>query len=188
MPHQTTLYVKRDLLFVIMDLQTMRRYECATEFLSGTDPAKAENLLSQIQNPATVTAEFWPPIAGLSKQIACKDVTLLHLAAYHGWLGIIKKLNAYDCRDSNGFTPLHYAAFTKNNLEVVKYLVSMLCDPRIPNNHGNLPLHIACLEGHLNIARYFIRVTRCPAISPNNSGHTPLHCASEFGHMTSSNT
>ena len=65
-----------------------------------------------------------------------KGVILFHLAAYHGWLDIIKTIqqhiSMYDVRDSAGLTPLHYAAAasSENCLEMINYLINTLgCDP-----------------------------------------------------------
>ena len=45
------------------------------------------------------------------------------------------------------------------------------------------PLHIACLNGHLNVTKYFITEQNCDPTSQNQDGWTPLHCASRGGHM-----
>ena len=54
------------------------------------------------------------------------NITILHYAAYHGWLDVVKELiNEYefnpDCKDDKGITPLRKAkANGKDN--VVQYL------------------------------------------------------------------
>ena len=57
-----------------------------------------------------------------------EQVSLLHLAAAHGWVDIVidlitkYKCNAH-CKDSRGCTPLHYAAHN-NHMEVVRYFIT----------------------------------------------------------------
>jgi ankyrin repeat protein len=42
----------------------------------------------------------------------------------------------------NSMTPLHNSC-ARNNLEVVKYLISIGCDKNAKNNKGETPLYIA---------------------------------------------
>ena len=79
---------------------------------------------------------------GFSSSLICaSDVSLVHLAAYHGWLDVIDNLIRYGrrnahciasrarygcnahCIDSRGRSSLHYAA-CKGHLRVVKYLIN----------------------------------------------------------------
>ena len=92
----------------------------------------------------------------------------------------------YDCRDSNGLTPLHYAIVSGNNLAVtvIDYLIKTLgCDPNAKTTRQNLPLHVACLHGRLKVAKYFVTEQNCDPNVQGNNGYTPLHYASERGHM-----
>ena len=155
--------------------------QCVAAFKQGNHD-QAVQLLPQLQQPGDVTTEF--KIYGKRN----RDVTLLHLAAYHGWLDIIKTVQqhvlVYDCRDSEGLTPLHYAASSGNNLAVIDYLIKTLgCDPNAKTTRQNLPLHVACLNGQLNVAKYFVTKQNCDPNVQGNNGYTPLHCASECGHM-----
>ena len=62
--------------------------QCVTAFKQGNHD-QAVQLLPQLQQPGHVTTEFEfniPPNKG---------VTLLHLAAYHGWLDIIKTIQQH---------------------------------------------------------------------------------------------
>ena len=101
------------------------------------DHDEAERLLDRLQ-PGDITTQFG---------IQLTKVSLLHIAAYHGWLDTIKIMKDFfncNCTDSTGSTPLHYAAVS-GSLAVIAYLTSELdYDPTIANNDGNLPLHIAC--------------------------------------------
>ena len=85
-------------------------------------------------------------------------VSLLHLAAYHGWRDIVTALvEVHGCtvfvKDQINHTPLHYAAY-QGHLEVVKYLQWL--DPLGQNSYRETPLHYACQMGHLDITKYFI--------------------------------
>ena len=117
--------------------------QCVTAFKQGNHD-QAVQLLTQLQQPAgDVTTEFQIDNKSLPPN---KDVTLLHLAAYHGWLDIIKTIKQcfpeHDCRDSNGLTPLHYAASSEHNtVAVIDYLIKTLdCDPNARTTNQNLPL------------------------------------------------
>ena len=69
-----------------------------------------ERLLLQIGQPADIRISYYVP----GEWWYAKLVSLLHLAAAHGWMDIIidlitkYKCNT-NCKDSRGRTPLHYA-------------------------------------------------------------------------------
>ena len=114
-------------------------------------------------------------------------VSLLHLAADHGWMDIVIDLiTKYkcdaNCEDSYGRTPLHYAA-RNSHVEVVRYFINeQHCDPMTrDNDEGDTPLHLACSNCHLNIAQYLISEAHCDQSCENNYGDTPLHLASRYG-------
>ena len=160
--------------------------QCVTAFKQGNHD-QAVQLLPQLQQPGDVTTEFEFNGKSLPPN---KDVTLLHLAAYHGWLDIIKTIqqhiSMYDVRDSEGLTPLHYAAAasSENCLEMINYLISALgCDPNAKTTRRSLPLHIACRHGNLDTVKYLITEQKCNPNAQNNGGWTPLHWASQNGHM-----
>ena len=116
-----------------------------------------------------------------------RNVTLLQLAAYHGWLDYVEALqngfSTYNCRDSVGCVPLHYAA-GGNRMSVIVYLINELdCDPATQDGYSAFPLHIASLNGHLSIVKYFIASCECDPTSRGQYGFTPLHYASEGGHL-----
>ena len=54
----------------------------------------------------------------------------------------------------DGVTPLHYASQC-GDINIVKYLITVGCDPAFPDSKGRLPLHIACLNGHLTVVWVF---------------------------------
>ena len=145
----------------------------------------AERLLPQITQPADirttttrVSKVWW--YASL--------VSLLHLAAHHGWMDtIIDLITKYkcdtNCKDSHGHTPLHYAAIN-NHLEVVTYFINeQHCDPMTRDNDGNTPLHYACRHGYLKIVQYLISEAHCNPSCENNNGDTPLYLACNRSHF-----
>jgi len=48
--------------------------------------------------------------------------------------------------------------------------------------NGDLPLHMACANGHVNAATLLMSVTP-ELMKSNNQGDTPLHLAVRFGHV-----
>ena len=157
--------------------------ECAWAFKQG-NKQDAEQLLPQIEQPADIrTTTYYVPAMWWFDRL----VSLLHLAAAHGWMDIIIDLiTKYkcdtNCKDSHEHTPLHYAA-SNNHLEVVRYFINEHhCDPMTRDNDDNTPLHYACRYGHFNIAQYLISEAHCNPSCENNDGDTPLHLACHYDH------
>ena len=105
--------------------------------------------------------------------------TLLHLAAYHGWVDIVIDLiTKYkcdtNCKDSRGHTPLHYAA-RNNHLEVVRYFINeQHCDQMTRDNNGDTPLHIACHYGNVHIVQCLLSTGKVDPLAKNKKGKTPM--------------
>ena len=147
-----------------MMTQEQLRRECVEAFKKGYGKEDAERLLPQIEQPAdlrTITSKCTGPKGNTSL------VSLLHLAAVHGWMDIIIVLITKckcdtNCKDSDGCTPLHYAV-NNNCLEVVKYLINeQHCDPMTRDNFGNTPLHYVCRYAYLNA--YLTFMSKIPSI------------------------
>ena len=155
--------------------------QCVTAFKQGNHD-QAVQLLPQLQQPGDVTTEFK---LSADQEEPNTNVTLLHIAAYHGLLDIVKTLkefSSHSSKDNNGCVPLHYAAAT-NNLSVIDYLITEKgCEPTVATTRQNLPLHAACRYGHLNTTKYFIIEQNCDPNCRNRDGLTPLHFASQGGH------
>ena len=155
---------------------------CVAAFKQG-DYEEAKRLLPEIQQPQNITTKF--SLTG-NRGGESNSVTLVHLAAYHGWLDIIKTMKEYymsNYIDSNGSTPLHYAA-AGGSLAVIDYLITELgYDLTTPNNDGALSLHFTCHHGHLNATKFFITKHNCDPNIQDKYGWTPLHCSSAGGHM-----
>ena len=109
-------------------------------------------------------------------------------AALNGHLEVVKYfIVELHCdpmdKNSNGWTPLHYAC-TNGHLNIAQYLIrEEHCNPSCENKYGSTPLHDACANGHLNIAQYLIREEHCNPSCENKYGSTPLHDACANGHL-----
>ena len=152
--------------------------------ITGTDQARALELLSQLPKPAAVKDE--------------DDNTLLHWASKNGWYDVVKELvEKYHCdpnykigvlkavfRESEG-TALLYAC-KAGHLDVAKYLVQQGGDPR--RGIGNFtPLHAACEHGHLDVVKFLVTECHCDPLLPVailgiKTGETPLHIACQNKH------
>ena len=53
------------------------------------------------------------------------------------------------------------------HMDIIKYLITEHgCDPALPDNDGNMPIHIACLGGQLNVVKYLVTEMKCNPKSP----------------------
>ena len=98
-------------LFYVAEVET----QCYDAFSYGREE-EALRLLKQVKDPRTVKSK--------------RNFTLLHCAAYHGWLDVVKELITEhqfdaDCVDDVGNTPLSKA---RNNgkQHVVDYLETLI--------------------------------------------------------------
>ena len=156
--------------------------QCVKAFKGG-NKSDAEKLLpitrSRVAVIRTTVSLGWL-VAGLA--------SLLHLAAFYGWLDIaIELLTKYNCyanwKDDKGRIPLHYAAYS-GHLEVLTYLINKQhCHPMTTDDDGRTPLHWACVNGHLNITQYLISELQCDPSTVNHKGWTPLHFACSWDHV-----
>ena len=137
------------------------------------DHDRAAQLLPALQQPTAVRTSY-TFIKSFTK--LCTNVSLLHLAALHGWMDIVASLVSMSdcdiqCRDDKEYTPLHYAAYG-GSLPVVKYLITeQHCDPNSRGEWGRTPLHCACNEGYMDIIKYLITEYGCDP-----------HCLVMLGH------
>ena len=89
--------------------------KCYDAFIDGRQE-EALRLLKQVKDPCTVKSK--------------NNFTLLHCAAYHGWLDVVKELidehqfNPY-CKDNDDNTPLSKARHNGKQ-DVVDYLEKLL--------------------------------------------------------------
>ncbi|XP_071343883.1 cyclin-dependent kinase 4 inhibitor C isoform X2 [Trachinotus anak] len=69
-----------------------------------------------------------------------------------------------------GLTVTHDAA-REGFADTVRALMAHEADVNLPDNHGNLPLHLAAREGHLQVVQLLIGRTADPQ-APNGQGDT----------------
>ena len=110
---------------------------CALAFKQGKHN-EAVKLMYELDHPEDVATV-------LKDELLCTaTVSLVHLAAYHGWLDVVKYRRLtllFDGKDSLDRTPIHYAA-VGGSLPVVKYLITeQHCDPATPGLNNSTPLH-----------------------------------------------
>lgn len=92
-----------------------------------------------------------------------------------------KGINAKE-PNSNGWTPLHFAAKSNSNVDVLKYLVQQYGDAVNAETTVDraLPLHhAASLNPSVAVLEYLLALPEADAYvnKPNGPGMTPLHCA-----------
>ena len=159
---------------------------CISSFVLG-DHDRAAQLLPSLQQPAAVRTSYTFTFTESEFKL-CTNVSLLHLAALHGWMDIVANLVSMSdcdiqCCDNWEVTPLHYAAYG-GSLSVVKYLITeQHSDPNRRGELGRVPLHYACDKGHMDIIKYLITEQGCDPALPDNDGNMPIHYACLVGQL-----
>ena len=151
--------------------------------------SSAVRLLPLVRRPADIRVETTnDSIPGVWWSYRHVSVSLLHLATVHGWMDVIIDLiKKYKCdvylKDSDGRTPMHYAAMSQlDHLEVVRYFImEQHCDPMRKDSFDYTLLHYASHCGHLNIIQYLINDLKCNPSCETEFGDTPLQIACHNG-------
>ncbi|XP_029905581.1 CARD- and ANK-domain containing inflammasome adapter protein [Myripristis murdjan] len=103
--------------------------------------------------------------------------TLLHVAAEHGRLSVIKLLlhkgARLDLQDSNGHTALHRAA-SRGHTEVVRALIKVGAPIYTLDTLGQTPIHLAAKNEQLNTVRALVK---------EETGHSQNKTQDSFLHM-----
>jgi ankyrin repeat protein len=86
-----------------------------------------------------------------------------------------------NAKDSNGFTPQHWACF-KGQVQVAKELLDHGADVDATDNHGSTPLHRACFNGNVQIVKELLD-HGADTETTNRFGKTPLYFACNQGHL-----
>jgi ankyrin repeat protein len=79
-------------------------------------------------------------------------------------------------KDSNGYTPLHYAAYLGHH-DIILLLNDPRTDVNIQNNEGNTPMHLACLSGRIEMIKALLKHHKIDVNTKNNDDMNPLHVA-----------
>ena len=148
--------------------------------------SEAIRLLPLVSEPKSIHTNVCntniPSTKGNRKYFDPKDsIGLLHIAAWNGWLDIMKTLiDRYKFEPEKGnynIYILHTAVLNKH-IDVAKYLIRECgCYPMCKDNDGWTCLHYAGQCGNLNIMKYLITVRQCYPMVTNKDGATCLHIA-----------
>ena len=111
----------------------------------------------------------------------------VHSASYLGDVQVLEQLYgggwSLTARDSDGRTPLHWAA-ANGQLETVKWLVQknsdLLC---MQDKDGSTPLHCAAISGQLETIKWLVQKNSDLLCMQDEGCTTPLHCAAVMGHL-----
>ena len=111
----------------------------------------------------------------------------LHIAGLEGHLNLCKMLidkHRFYVNEAQkyGWTPLHCSA-QSGNCELVAYFAEMGTDIQVKTNEGRNCLHIAALQGHLNLCKMLIDKHKIDLHLIDNAGYTALHYSAESGNF-----
>ncbi|XP_063628997.1 transient receptor potential cation channel subfamily A member 1-like isoform X1 [Cydia splendana] len=118
------------------------------------------------------------------------DINVLHVAADHGHLEILKCLLEYDqsyqmlnvltAADKRGMGPIHFAV-SGNHYECVKFLLEKNADIRLRTtcspHKSSTPLHIAAAKNYSEVAKVILAMDKTTIHEVNSMGWFPLHTA-----------
>ena len=109
----------------------------------------------------------------------------LHIAAEQGNLNLCKVLidkHKFDLQmtDNYGWTALHFSLHN-DSYELLTYFTEMGADIHLKTNDGKNCLHIAALEGHLNLCNVLIDKHNFDVNLANKRGWAALHFAAKGG-------
>ncbi|XP_026731255.1 ankyrin repeat domain-containing protein 49 [Trichoplusia ni] len=106
-------------------------------------------------------------------------------AAEHGEIDVLKELlskqpSLVHAQDSDGYTPLHRAAYS-NHIDVISYLLSMNANVNMKTQLGWTPLHSACKwNNYMAAARLLAAGADVKVLS--DGGQSPLHITASISH------
>ena len=151
---------------------------------------RASHLLQKVRDPNNIGLLYFYPEK--HKHIDCKkyNVSLLHLAAYHGWLDIcdqlITKYN-HDPRVQEKCQSLidhskqfkEYSGFLLD-ISQPQWKTNATISPDVPPTPP--PLFYATLSGHYDVVTYLINKCDCDPHQQSIEGETLLYLACLVGH------
>ena len=82
-----------------------------------------------------------------------------------------------------GNLPLHLAA-RNGNLDVVKCILGMDCDPNCKGEFARIPLHHASKGGHIKVVKFLVDKHHSDPLCPDVNKNTPLHLAVENNNLS----
>jgi ankyrin repeat protein len=114
----------------------------------------------------------------------CSKKEVIHDAARDGDLATVKTLltahpDLVNSQDTNGMTPLHFAAHNGSN-DMVEFLLTSKADVNARDKYGTTPLEEAAQWGHKDVAELLLD-NKADVNARDNFGWTPLHRAALRG-------
>ena len=112
--------------------------------------------------------------------------TAVHLASYSGHIEVLSQLFKYGAKvniaDTEGYTPLHYAAMANKPQSVKMLLESGGANPTMRNElTGWVPLHQAASAGHIDCVTALLE-SQAPTRPRTGNNETPADLARAGGH------
>ena len=109
----------------------------------------------------------------------------LHIALLYGYLNLCKALkdkHNFDVHvpDDGGWAALHYSA-RNGSYELLTYFAEMEADINLKTINGNTCLHLAALDGHLDLCKTLIEKHNLDVHMADNDGWTALHFSARNG-------
>ena len=161
--------------------------EISHAFKNG-DYKKASELLQKVRDPNNVDLlGFYPD---KYKHIDCHTykVSLLHLAAYHGWLNICHRLitkynhdlHVHKVCQSLIDHSKQFKQYSGSLLDISKQGQTLTVLDDVPPPPP--PLFYATLGGHYEVVKYLINECNCDPHQKSVEGETPLYLACLAGH------
>eukprot|EP00045_Choanoeca_perplexa_P010543 m.107377 g.107377 ORF g.107377 m.107377 type:complete len:489 (+) comp15314_c0_seq4:2538-4004(+) len=128
-----------------------------------------------------------PLLVNIHNENAC------HMASQRGWIKCVKMLILWgrrhrrlfaltETKNRNGHTTLHLAS-EGLRLAIVDTLLNWGADPDARDDEGNLPIHLAALQGRLDICKRLLASRENGLDARNAEGYTPLYFAVKNGHL-----
>ena len=109
----------------------------------------------------------------------------LHIAALYGHLNLCKRLkdeHYFDvyAADNDGWTALHYST-RGGTYSLITYFVDIGTDIHLKTNDGKNCLHIAALNGHLNLCKILVHRHNFSVDVADDDGWTAFHFVARNG-------
>ncbi|KAI9773772.1 MAG: hypothetical protein M1839_002005 [Geoglossum umbratile] len=147
-------------------------------------------ILNLLESRAKVSATSQAMMASASysgySQGAPRQVTGVHVAAYFGLvesiIGLLEKEYNPDLQDSDGRTPLSWAADNGHEAVVKLLLATEKVDPDSKDSTGQTSLSWAAESGHEAVVKLLLATEKVDPDSKDSYGRTPLLWAAGRGH------